>query len=158
MSELLQKSCWSVEDREVMLSAAASKVEAAHAKRVRRPMQDYTTLPHFLPSKLCAEITTQSETADKRLHMLCQHASLLGLKYPSENTVGVIIGLCMHKQLTSASPREMHDTSRRCGASFSPPRRNPSLRNCRNLRKICQSRCGSGALLPVSRFLRQRMS
>ena len=109
MSELLQKSFWSVEDREVMLSAVASKVEAAHAKRVRRPMQDYTTLPHFLPSELWAEITTQSETADKRLHMLCQHASLLGLKYPSENTVGVIIGLCMHKQLTSASPLEMHE-------------------------------------------------
>ena len=98
--DALDPELWSEEAREKLRLRVAEKTSYGEEEGgVRRPMQDFTQITHFLTEDLAAAILGGQASPDRLLRLLCSHAAKMTLRVPSEVTVAVLVMLANWQQI-----------------------------------------------------------
>ena len=97
--DALDPELWSEEAREKLRLRVAEKTSHGEEEGVRRPMQDFAQIIHFLTEDLAAAILGGQASPDRLLRLLCLHAAKMTLRVPSEVTVAVLVMLANWQQI-----------------------------------------------------------
>lgn len=90
---------YSQESKDSLLQSIVEKTDAATDSTIKETkLQDYTNLSRFLPEKVMKYILDPNLPTCEVLCLICQWASVLGLKRPTEGTVGTLTCLAHWKE------------------------------------------------------------
>ena len=106
--EKLSKMPWETDQSKVLQGEVAALVEGGElVDRGRRSLQNYTTFPWYLPSRIWLYILNPQEAA-AALRMMTDHLIKLGLCVPSEKTCSRVTALYVLHKHHNMSAEALH--------------------------------------------------
>lgn len=109
--EAIDQTLWSPSQVERFRESLACKTRAVMEDSSRTPqLQDFTSIPYFLPDALTEKILATGQDKDQLLFEVCAHAAKLSLRTASEASKATIIALAYWTHLGKGmSPQEKYN-------------------------------------------------
>ena len=107
----IDETLWTATQVEAFREALACKTRAVVEDSLRTPqLQDFTSMPYFLPDALTEKILSTGQDKEQLLFEVCAHAAKLSLRTATEASKATIIALAYWTQLVKGmTPQEKYN-------------------------------------------------
>ena len=107
----IDETLWTATQVEAFREALACKTRAVVEDSLRTPqLQDFTSMPYFLPDALTEKILSTGQDKEQLLFEVCAHAAKLSLRTATEASKAAIIALAYWTQLVKGmTPQEKYN-------------------------------------------------
>jgi len=112
-TKLKSMHCWQTKAVEELVSLVGQRVchTSSQVSSVsgERKTQDYVIFPQYLTESLWKLLLDPETSLQAKMHHLCKHLSKIGLRAPSEPTLGMIFTVLNVNSFESLSPQQMYE-------------------------------------------------
>lgn len=86
-----------------LLQSIVDAYDKSDRLRKNKELQDYTNMPYMFPASVWKEMNSQTVLV-RRMHIACEWLQRIGLKNPSETTLGAITVVCNWQEWSEQLP------------------------------------------------------
>lgn len=122
-----------------LMQSIVDAYDRSNSLRKNKELQDYTNMPYVFPERVWKEMNSQTVLV-KRIQIVCEWLQRIGLKNPSETSLGAITVICNWQEWSQQLPSRRDQAENHMNMK-------PSIRK---IMKACGCYCKGPVFLPSS--------